>query len=130
MRYIGKYKNLKLRQRQVEILSDAMGKLKNTGEVEWFLKSLLTPSELAYISQRIDIMQAILKEQSYLEIRDQVGTTNGTINATKQQLKHADKKFWRLILSSKPKPTKRDDESVSNGYPWAEAHLPGAIRFK
>lgn len=128
MRYIGKHKNMNLRQRQVEILCDVMSKLKGADEIEWFLELLLTPSELAYVSQRIDIIQQILKEQSYSEIRYEVGTTNGTINVTKHHLKNADEKFWKLVLSGKPKPIKPEKKFIKEKN-WIEPHYPGAIRF-
>ena len=129
MRYIGKNKNTKLRKQQTEIICYIITKLKTTNEIENFLKFLLTSSELAYISQRINIMQHILQDESYTDIKSDTGTTDGTINATKIQLKNTDKKMWKLVASGKPKPTKPENVVSGGGHSWIEPHYPGAIRL-
>ena len=129
MRYIGKHKNAPLRQKQVEILCDIMSKLKNADEIEQFLDVLLSRSELAYISQRIHIIQLLLQEQSYQEIKYEVGTTDGTISISKQHLNNFDQNFWELILSGKPKKKKVLPAKNDTDRRWVEPHYPGAIKI-
>lgn len=128
MRYIGKHKNSKLRQKQTEILCDIISKLNGKDEIESFLKNLMSQSELGYIAQRVNIMQLVLQENNYTDIKNDLGTTNGTINITKQLLMHANKQFCKLVLSGEPKPHKKEFVA-SDGHSWIEPHYPGAIKL-
>jgi len=130
MRYIGLHKDLKLREIQIDYFVDLLSECKNKKEIKEFVESVISPSELAYISQRLHIIRLIVEEKSYSEIRDDTGTTSGTINATKILIKSIDKKILSFIskFKLKEKPVNSSQHSTSNN-DFAKAHYPGAIKI-
>ena len=135
MRYIGKHENKKVRERQQGAFVKLLLKQKNKNEINWFLESIVSPSELAYVSQRLEIMNLIVQGETYGEIRREVGTTDATIRFTKDQLEKCDDKFIKMLkdFNYQIKDFKKDiknAESNSDIKSLAKAHYPGAIRIK
>ncbi len=133
MRYIGKHKNKKVRERQVGVFVEMLSELKDKTEIRWFLESLVSPSEIAYIAQRLEIMRMVKDGGTYNDIKINVGTTDGTISATKDQLDGCDKKFHKLLgLYNLNKQTegKKDNNKECDDNKYVKANYPGAIRMK
>ena len=103
MRYIGLHKDLELRDIQIDYFVELLLKCKDKKETRLFVENIISPSELAYISQRLHIIKLITKEKTYSEIKDNTGTTSSTINTTKILMKSIDKKVLKKISGYKIK---------------------------
>ena len=129
MRYIGKHRDMKLRYDQLSLLSGVLSKLKNEKEIEEFLISLLSPSELAYMSQRLHIMKMLLNDITYQQIQHDVGTTPSTISATKIILKDVSRKYKTVIATQKiVSNNSKNAEYFKERENWINPKYPGAIR--
>ncbi len=129
MRFIGKHRDMNLRHDQLSLLSCVLSKLEGEKEIAEFLRSLLAPSELAYISQRLHIMKLLLAQDTYHQIQHEVGTTPGTISVTKLLLKEVSDKNKLIIANQKMedgKPT--DTKYFEERENWIKPHYPGAIK--
>jgi len=130
VRYIGLHKDLELRDIQIEYFVDLMSKCENKKELKIFIESIMSPSELAYISQRLHIIKLVLDDKSYSEIKDSTGTTSGTINATKILMKSVNKRILKTIsgckIKEKANKKKKIDKNENN---FIKPHYPGAIKL-
>ena len=131
MRFIGLHKDLELREIQIDFLTETISKCKNQNEIRIFMENVISASELAYISQRLHIIKLVLNGKTFPEIREEIGTTNGTINATKILMKSMRKKVLLHIAKYKLKEkAKKKNQSIkSEKSNFVNAHIPGAIKF-
>lgn len=58
--------------------------LETKGEVEYFLKELLSTSETVMLARRIQIAKMLLAEFSYNQIREELGSGFGTISSVQR----------------------------------------------
>ena len=79
MRKVSTFKNSKLQKEQFRVLAEILSTVKDKEVCFSFLNILMTQSEKAIISQRLDILRLARKGFKYSQIQERFNTTANTI---------------------------------------------------
>lgn len=82
MRKISNIGDKELQNEEINVLAIFLLQIKNFESAKALLKTLMTKSELAVISQRLAILRMIKKDFKYSEIEEKLKTTPTTISKT------------------------------------------------
>jgi len=131
MRKIANHGDKKLQRAQYDMLLGLLVKIDKKKEVRIVLDELLTESEKAYLSQRLDVIRMLLMNSSYEEIKNEIGAQMSTISNTKKCIENGGADFRKALVVNKLKRKKvyrEVSEDVENNK-IASANYPGAIKF-
>ena len=112
----------------LDALYTAIASLKSRDEVKSFLRDLLTESERIMIGRRILVAQKLLQEQSYIQIKQELGVGMDTIMRVQRWLEDENygyedtiKKLEKVLESRQKKIDKYHDpysfEGLKRRYP-------------
>ncbi len=130
MRKVGKLINKKLRELQVDALSEIIVRAKNKKDAKAILVSLLSPSERNSIAQRLALILKISEGECYADIQAEYGSSPSTITkATDFYLKNTDlnSTFNNLVKDLKAPSINNDDQKTNTK--MTKPHYPGAIKL-
>jgi uncharacterized protein YerC len=102
MRKVSTFKNSKLQKEQFRILVEILSSIKDREACFSFLNILLTQSEKAIISQRLDILRLAHKGFKYSQIQEKFNTTANTIAravASYENSSQKDRENFDLIIT-------------------------------
>ena len=122
MRKISNHANEKLRKEQFDVLVEIIISIKSRGDLKLFLESFLTASEQAYLSQRLNILRMLAKSFHFMEIKQKINASNGTISNANKLLIDGGDIFKKILLQYKYK-LKQTGPQISK----SKAHLPESI---
>ena len=114
----GKIRNLsnigdkKLVEDQINVLSDIVAAIKNKNDARSFIENFFTDSEKLCYAQRMNIMRMLIKDFSYMQIKEKIKAHNSTIARSKEIIDSASDKFLEILREYKYK-TKNIDNSYS-----------------
>ncbi len=130
MRAVSNMKNKELIRDQFNVFCNLVFGIKDKKELEVFFDNFLTESELAYLSQRLNVMRMLSKNFSYFDIYQKIKVPKGTISKSRIALE-GDEKFAKTVSDYKYKEVKIADKKdfVSKKESFIKANYPGAIKI-
>lgn len=87
------------RQTKYDLINEfwfALGRL-NRKEIEFFLRDILSPTEIIMLSKRIEILKQLRKKYNYGDIRDNIKVTDSTIAKMSEKLQKANEIFVKIL---------------------------------
>lgn len=114
----------KLRKEQFKTLIEIVDTIKSKEDLEIFFESFLSESEKAYLGQRLNIMRMLVKNFSYLQIREKLNVSMNTITNAQKCLDKGGMELENIVSKYK---FKRKTILAKDDNPF-KRHYPGSIR--
>ena len=130
MRVVSNMKNKELLKDQFNVFCDLISGIRDKEDLELFFKNFLTESEIAYLSQRLNVMRMLSKNFTYFDIYQKIKVPKGTISKSRAALE-GDENFAKIISNYKYKEIKITNRGdfVNKKESFIKANYPGAIKI-
>jgi uncharacterized protein YerC len=132
MRNVSSLRDKKLQAEQIEVFVALIDLTSKREDIELFLKSFLTKSEMAYFGQRLNIIRMLIKGFSYQKIQEMLRVRPGTIANAKKRLESGGDNFKKIVGKYRLERQinhKRDQEEsiLSADIKIINTRIPGSI---
>jgi len=87
----------KIRNRQTDMLMQAVLALESEEDAYRFFEDLCTIPEIRSISQRLEVAYLLRKKETYQKIADQTGASSATISRVKRSLSYGADGYDRVL---------------------------------
>jgi len=130
MKKISNFGDKELRKEQFQVLLDVLASMKSKADLKLFVKSFLTESEAAYLSQRLNIMRMLAKNFTYQQIIEKLGVPSNTISKAKLCLDQGEEALKKIVLEYKYKSARpKSGRYIDDDPRFRAPRMPGAIKF-
>lgn len=118
------------RQTKYDLINEfwfALGRL-NRKEIEFFLRDILSPTEIIMLSKRIEILKQLRKRYDYSNIRDNIKVTDSTIAKMSEKLQKANEAFIKILDYLIRDEKRRWEEFIESRKPHGHGKFVGGFR--